>query len=45
LGRNARTRLQKLLASGKSQAECAAALGVSLRTVGRVAARIKRDEN
>jgi len=37
--------LQKLLRSGTSQAECAVVLGVSIRTVGRVVARIKRDEN
>ena len=33
--RIAGARLRKLLASGKSQAECAAILGVSVRTIGR----------
>ena len=33
------TLLRKLLASGKSQAECARRLGVSVRTIGRVVAR------
>jgi transposase len=36
-------RLGKLLASGKSQGECATILGVSLRTIGRVVARMKAD--
>jgi len=45
LDREARARLRKLLASGKSQAECAAMLGVSVRTVGRVVARMKRRES
>jgi hypothetical protein len=40
LDRKARARLRKLLASGKSQAECAAVLAVSLRTVGRVVTRM-----
>jgi len=34
----ARARLRKLLASGKSQAECAAISGVSVRTIGRAVA-------
>ena len=42
LDRKGLARLRKLLASGKSQAECAAVLGVSLRTVGRLIARMKR---
>ena len=41
LDRKALARLRRLLASGKSQAECAAVLGVSLRTVGRHVARIR----
>jgi len=41
LGRKARARLQKLLASGKYQAECAAILGVSVRTIGRLVNRMK----
>ena len=41
LDREARTRLRKLLASGKSQAECAAVLGVSVRTIGRAVARMR----
>jgi len=38
LDRKARARLRKLLASGKSQAECAVILGVSVRTIGRAVA-------
>jgi hypothetical protein len=45
LDRRAHARLRKLLASGKSQAECAAMLGVSVRTVGRAVSRMKRGEN
>jgi len=45
LDRKALARLRKLLASGTNQAECAAMLGVSVRTVGRVVARMKRSEN
>ena len=41
LDRKALARLQKLLSAGKSQAECAAILGVSVRTIGRVVARMK----
>jgi DNA invertase Pin-like site-specific DNA recombinase len=33
-------RLRRLLRAGKSQAECAAELGVSVRTIGRTVARI-----
>ena len=36
-------RLRQLLAAGRSQAECAAELGVSLRTVGRAVARMRAD--
>jgi DNA invertase Pin-like site-specific DNA recombinase len=35
LDREALARLRRLLASGKSEAECAAMRGVSLRTLGR----------
>jgi hypothetical protein len=42
LGRKACTRLRRLLAGGKSQAECASTLGVSVRTIGRAVARMKR---
>jgi hypothetical protein len=38
-------RLRKLLKAGKSQAECATILGVSVRTIGRVVARIKASDN
>src|SRR5512136_1948053 len=34
-------RLKALLSRGKSQAECAAELGVSTRTIGRAVARIR----
>jgi hypothetical protein len=44
LDRKARARLKKLLASGKSQVECATMLGVSVRTVGRLVARMRRGE-
>src|SRR5712692_4059949 len=37
----ARRRLRQLLAAGRSQAECAAELGVSTRTVGRAVARMQ----
>lgn len=37
----ARRRLRQLLAAGKSQAECAAELGMSLRTIGRAVARMR----
>jgi hypothetical protein len=45
LDQEAHHRLRKLLASDKSQAECASILGVSARTVGRAVARMKRGEN
>jgi hypothetical protein len=35
------SRLKKMLAEGKSQAECATTFGVSVRTIGRVVARMK----
>ncbi len=41
LDRRAIARLRKLLASGKSQAECASVFGVSTRTIGRVLAKTK----
>ena len=34
-------RLRGLMRAGKSQAECAAMFGVSVRTIGRVVARMK----
>ena len=37
--------LRGLLRAGKSQAECATILGVSVRTVGRVVARFKASDN
>lgn len=45
LDRKALERLRLLLARGKSQAECAESLGVSVRTIGRVLARIKGSDN
>jgi len=45
LDRKALARLQKLLSAGKSQTECAAILGVSVRTVGRVVARFKASDD
>jgi hypothetical protein len=41
LDRRAGRRLRQLLAAGRSQAECAAELGVSLRTIGRAVARMR----
>jgi hypothetical protein len=41
LDRKAVARLQKLLTRGKSPLECASVLGVSVRTIGRVVARIQ----
>lgn len=41
LGAKALAKLREFLEKGKSQAECAHALGVSARTIGRVFARIK----
>ena len=37
----ARRRLRRWLAAGRSQAECAAELGVSTRTIGRAVARMR----
>jgi DNA invertase Pin-like site-specific DNA recombinase len=45
LDRRALARLRKLLRAGKSQAECATILGVSVRTIGRVVARFKTSDN
>jgi hypothetical protein len=45
LDRKALARLQELLSAGKSQTECAAILGVSVRTVGRVVARFKASDD
>jgi hypothetical protein len=45
MDQKASERPRKLLAGGKSQAECAAMLGVSVRTVGRAVAQMKRGEN
>jgi hypothetical protein len=42
LDRKGRSRLKRFLATGKTQAECAAVLSVSLRTVGRVLAGMHR---
>ena len=41
LDRKALAQLDALLHQGKSQAECANVLGVSVRTIGRVVARVK----
>ena len=41
LDRKALDRLETLLSRGKSQAECAAMFDVSVRTIGRVVARMK----
>jgi hypothetical protein len=45
LDRKALARLQKLLSAGKSQTDCAAILGVSVRTVGRVVARFEASDD
>ena len=45
LDRKAIDRLKKLLTSGKSQAECARACGVSVRTIGRTVARMEKGES
>jgi len=37
----ARRRLRQLLTVGRSHAECAAELGVSIRTIGRAVARMR----
>jgi hypothetical protein len=44
LGRRAVSRLMRLLAEGKSQAECARVLGVSVRTIGRAVARTRSSQ-
>jgi len=41
LDRKTLARLEALLHQGKSQAECAKVLGVSVRTIGRFVARMK----
>jgi hypothetical protein len=41
LDRKALARLEALLRRGKSQAECAKLFGVSARTIGRLAVRIR----
>lgn len=38
-------RLKTLLGQGKSQAECAKLLGVSVSTIGRIVTRIKPSDN
>ena len=45
LDRMALARLEALLCRGKSQAECARMFGVSVRTVGRIVARIKASDD
>jgi hypothetical protein len=42
---DALARLRGLLAKGKSQTECAEALAVSTRTIGRVVARLKATQD
>ncbi len=37
----AQQKLRRLLGAGRSQAECAAELGVSTRTIGRAVARMR----
>jgi hypothetical protein len=44
LGARALSRLARMLAQGKSQAECARVFGVSVRTIGRAVARTRSDE-
>jgi hypothetical protein len=41
LGRKGLATLKRLLATGTTHAECAAILGVSVRTIGRAVARIR----
>jgi transposase len=41
LDREALAQLEALLRQGKSQVECAKILGVSVRTIGQVVARMK----
>ena len=43
LDRKALARLEAFLHRGKSQVECAEALGVSIRTIGRIVARMKAE--
>jgi len=43
LDRKGLSQLRRLLAAGRSQAECARVLGVSVRTIGRAVARIPDD--
>jgi DNA invertase Pin-like site-specific DNA recombinase len=43
LDRKAIDRLRKLRASGKSQKECATVFKVSVRTIGRIVARMKAE--
>jgi hypothetical protein len=43
LDRKALARLEPLMRRGKSQAECARMFGVSVRTIGRLVARMKAD--
>lgn len=45
LDQKALARLKQLLAAGKSQAQCARVLGVSVRGIGRAVARIKATDN
>jgi len=46
LDRKALARFEALLHQGKSQAECARMFGVSVRTIGRIVARMnRRDES
>jgi transcriptional regulator with XRE-family HTH domain len=42
MGGDALARLRGLLAKGKSQGECAEALGVSTRTIGRILAQERK---
>jgi len=41
LGGKAVARLMRMLAQGRSQAECARVFGVSVRTIGRAVARMR----
>jgi transposase len=45
MDRKALAPLEALLHQGKSQPECAKVFGVSVRTIGRVVARIKTSDN
>lgn len=44
LGRKAMARLQRMLATGRRQSECAKVFGVSTRTIGRIVARTARED-